>query len=313
MPHPIAASAAALDRTPDPPCPLPVGEWGKDRCAEVLSWTAQEVRALDTEQARAASDVLLRRLRTLDRTTEHYSRVRSRLVELNMALVRYATRPLTNRAASREDVLQTGTVGLIKAIDAFDPDRGSAFVSFALPTIRGEVKRLFRDTCWAVHVPRGQQELFLAVTRAADNLHQQTGRDATDAEIAAHLGVGDDDVAYGRDADRAYRVGSLDTPATTDASHSPTSALAGRIGVDEAAYDMVDFRESVRPLITELDSRDQQILKLRFWDGLTQRQIGQRLGFSQMHISRLLAAILTRLRDGLESSADAAPFPAAAA
>ncbi|MGW0658442.1 sigma-70 family RNA polymerase sigma factor [Streptodolium elevatio] len=308
MPHPTASSAV-LDRTP---AAHPANAPGDDVCAEALSWTAQEVRALDTGQARVASDALLRRLRTLNQESDQYGRVRSRLVELNMALVRYATRTLTNRAAAREDVLQTGTVGLIKAIDAFDPGRGIAFASFALPTIRGEVKRLFRDTCWPVHVPRGQQELFLAVTRAADTLHQQTGCDATDAEIAAHLGVSEEDVTCGRDADRAYRVDSLDTSAGTGTSHSPARALADRIGEDEAAYSLVDFRESVRPLIAGLDTRDQQILKMRFWEELTQSQIGRRLGVSQMHISRLLNSVLARLRDGLEPAAETVPRAASA-
>ncbi|MEU8135980.1 sigma-70 family RNA polymerase sigma factor [Streptodolium elevatio] len=268
---------------------------------EALGWTTEEIRALDASQARTATDALLCRLRALDQGSVAYSRVRARLVEVNLSLVRFAVRGMSNRGASREDVMQTGMVGLIKALDAFDPERGIAFASYALPTIRGEVKRLFRDTCWPVHVPRGQQELFLAVTRAADTLHQRLGREASNGEVAAHLGIDEGEVAYGRDADHAYTVDSLDTP-VTDARHGRAAALVERLGAEEPELDLVEFRASVRPLIARLDHRDQEILKLRFWDCLSQSEIGQRLGLSQMHISRLLNRILGELRGNLSAA-----------
>ncbi|WP_436775075.1 SigB/SigF/SigG family RNA polymerase sigma factor [Yinghuangia sp. YIM S09857] len=299
----VGDSAASCEPPPDPDSHAGADDTGSEVRDEALSWSADEIRALDARQARTASDALLRRLRRLDAASDEYSRVRARLVELNLSLVRFAVRGLKNRAAARDDVLQTGTVGLIKAIDVFDPDRGIAFASFALPTIRGEVKRLFRDTCWAAHVPRRQQELFLATTRAADTLHQQLGREATSAEIAAHLDIAEEEVDYGRDADRAYSVDSLDTPAA-EAPGGTAAALADRIGAEEPELDLVDFRESVRPLIAELGRRDQRILKLRFWDGLTQSEIGRRLGLSQMHISRLLNRILTDLREHLDGAAE---------
>ncbi|MGR7003138.1 sigma-70 family RNA polymerase sigma factor [Yinghuangia aomiensis] len=200
-----------------------------------------------------------------------------------------------------EDVVQTGIVGLIKAIDRYDPERGDEFASFALPTITGEIKRFFRDTGWGVHVPRGQQERFLAVTRAQEELRQELGRDGTEQEIAAHLDTTVEDVRLGREAEHAYSVDSLDAVRNRPEG-DPGQASTERLGAEEPEFDLVDFKVSCRPAcIADLDERDRTILRLRFWGDKTQREIGRELGISQMHVSRLLKRVLDQLRTLLES------------
>ncbi|WP_281466004.1 SigB/SigF/SigG family RNA polymerase sigma factor [Yinghuangia seranimata] len=257
-----------------------------------------------TAEARARTGRLLVRLHGLDQGTAEHSRVRAEIVDANIALVRHLARRYRGRQLY-PDVVQTGVVGLIKAVDAYDPGHGNEFVAFAVPTIAGEIKRFFRDTGWPLHVPRGQQEGFLAVTRTADDLQQHLGREATEQEIAERLDMSTADVRKARDADRAYNVESLDAAAMRPGG-APHAPLADRIGGDERALDLVDFRVSVTPLLATLSERDKTILRMRFWDDLTQRQIGERLGISQMHVSRLLAAVLRRLRTALDREPRAA-------
>ncbi|HSA50996.1 MAG TPA: sigma-70 family RNA polymerase sigma factor, partial [Yinghuangia sp.] len=208
--------------------------------------------------------------------------------------------------APYDDIFQTGTVGLLKAIDGYDVDRGSEFASFALPTISGEIKRFFRDTSWGVHVTRTLQERFLAVTRTVHQLEQELSREPTASEIAACLDMDVKDVREAREAGRAYMVDSIDAaPAGNDSSGRHRTPLADLLPYEERELDLVDFRESVKPLLSALPEREQMILEMRFWQDMPQREIGERLGVSQMHISRLLSATLSRLREQLES--DAAP------
>lgn len=277
-------------------------------CADLPS--REELRSLDKTQVRRLTEQLLRRLRGLDHESEEYSRVRSTVVELNTALVHYVARGFARRRAAYDDIFQTGTVGLLKAIDGYDVDRGSEFASFALPTISGEIKRFFRDTSWGVHVTRTLQERFLAVTRTVDQLGQDLGRDPTAPEIAACLGMTVPEVNEAREASRAYLVDSIDaSPGGNDGSGRDRTPLADMLGYDEAEYGLVDFRESVKPLLSALPQREKRILEMRFWQDLTQREIGEELGVSQMHISRILNTTLTRLRRQLE--ADAMPRPRA--
>ncbi|NUS55167.1 MAG: SigB/SigF/SigG family RNA polymerase sigma factor [Streptomycetaceae bacterium] len=258
------------------------------------------VRDLDKSDARRVTRVLLARLRDAEEGTREYGRIRAALVDANLALVHHAARRYKRRRDLYEDVVQTGVVGLIKAIDRYDPERGDEFASFALPTITGEIKRFFRDTGWGVHVPRGQQERFLAVTRAQEELRQELGRDGSEQEIAAHLDTTVEDVRLGREAEHAYSVDSLDAVRNRPEG-DPGQASTERLGAEEPEFDLVDFKVSVAPLIADLDERDRTILRLRFWGDKTQREIGRELGISQMHVSRLLKRVLDQLRTPLES------------
>ncbi|WP_424212900.1 SigB/SigF/SigG family RNA polymerase sigma factor [Streptomyces sp. BI20] len=247
-----------------------------------------------TGEARSLSIALLRRLAALEEGTADYSYVRNTLVELNLSLVRYAARRFRNRSEPLEDILQVGTIGLIKAINRFDPDRGVEFTTFALPTITGEIKRFFRDTSWAVRVPRRLQELRLDAAKAQDSLEQGLGRAATEHEVAERLGIADAELAEGRLAAHAYSARSLDAPAP-DLGEAPDPTPEAP-GEEDPAYARVESLLSLAPLLAALPERERRMLAMRFGEDLTQAQIGERLGLSQMHVSRLLSRTLSRLR-----------------
>ncbi|MEU3458717.1 RNA polymerase sigma factor SigF [Streptomyces sp. NPDC006733] len=246
--------------------------------------------------ARALSKTLFLRLETLDEGTYEYSYVRNTLVELNLALVRFAAARFRTRSEPMEDIIQVGTVGLIKAIDRFELSRGVEFPTFAMPTIIGEIKRFFRDTSWSVRVPRRLQELRLDLAKAGDELAQQLDRSPKVAELAARLGISEEEVIEGMAASNAYTASSLDAQADEDDSEG---ALSDRIGYEDTDLEGIEYIESLRPLIAELPVRDRKILSLRFTGNLTQSEIGEELGISQMHVSRLLSRTLARLRRGL--------------
>jgi RNA polymerase sigma-B factor len=250
---------------------------------------------VDTEDARDLSTLLFRRLAELEEGSADYSYVRNTLVELNLALVRYAVARFRHRSEPTEDLLQVGIVGLIKAINRFDPARHVEFSTFALPTITGELKRFFRDTSWSVRVPRRLQELRLRLARARDELAQELERDPTDAELAAHLHVSEAEVAEGRAAGNAYTAGTLEGPEGEE-SEGPQSR---RMGYLDPRLDGVDDIESLKPLLAALPDRERAVLALRFTGELTQAEIGARLGISQMHVSRILSRVLGELRDAL--------------
>ncbi|MFK8907002.1 SigB/SigF/SigG family RNA polymerase sigma factor [Streptomyces sp. YS-3] len=250
---------------------------------------------LSTDAAQSLSETLFRRLAELDEGTPEHAYVRNTLVELNLSLVRFAARRFRNRAEPMEDIVQVGTVGLIKAINRFDVERGVEFSSFALPTITGEMKRFFRDTTWAVQVPRRLQELRLRRAGAVESLGQELGRPPTTAELAARLGVPEAEVVEGEKAANGYMTRSLDFPDDDSAGTGPLC----RLGEEEAAFEVIDALESLKPLIAGLTDRERTLLSLRFGEELTQAEIGARVGLSQMHVSRLLAQILDRLRTGL--------------
>ncbi|MFF9721539.1 SigB/SigF/SigG family RNA polymerase sigma factor [Streptomyces gardneri] len=250
-----------------------------------------------TDDARTLSVALFRRLQELDEGTPEYAYVRNTLVELNLSLVKFAARRFRNRVEPAEDIVQVGTIGLIKAINRFDPDRAVDFSAFALPTIVGEMKRFFRDTSWAVRVPRRLQELRIELAKAADILEQRLGRRPTRAELAARLHVTEEDVAEGQLAAHGYAARSLDAPAG-DEDPAP-GASARRLASDDSPYELIESLTALRPLLARLDARDRRILELRFGEELTQTEIGLRVGLSQMHVSRLLTRILGDLRTGL--------------
>ncbi|MEU4465830.1 RNA polymerase sigma factor SigF [Streptomyces sp. NPDC024017] len=251
---------------------------------------------VDAVDARALSKTLFERLETLEEGTHEYSYVRNTLVELNLALVKFAASRFRSRSEPMEDIIQVGTIGLIKAIDRFELSRGVEFPTFAMPTIVGEIKRFFRDTSWSVRVPRRLQELRLDLAKAGDELAQKLDRAPTVAELAERLGLSNDEVVEGMAASNAYTASSLDAQPEEDDSEG---ALADRIGYEDHGLEGIEYVESLKPLIAELPPRDRKILSLRFVAGLTQSEIGEELGISQMHVSRLLSRTLVRLRKGL--------------
>ncbi|WP_326796864.1 SigB/SigF/SigG family RNA polymerase sigma factor [Streptomyces sp. NBC_01808] len=259
-----------------------------------------ELREASTADARALSRILFGRLAELEEGTYAYSYVRNTLVELNLALVRYAVSRFRLRSESREDVVQVGTVGLIKAINRYDLGEGTEFPTFALPTITGEIKRHFRDTSWAVRVPRRMQERRLTLAKASARLEQTLGRGPSVAELAEQTGLDPDEVVEGLVAANAYKTSSLDYHA---ADEEGESFLARRTGVTDPDLEKVENLVSLKPLVEALPERDRKVLDLRFGAEMTQSEIGTELGISQMHVSRLLSSILRRLREGLTEPA----------
>ncbi len=223
--------------------------------------------------------------------------VRDTLIELNLPLVRYAAARFRSRNEPMEDIVQVGTIGLIKAIDRFDCRRGTEFPTFAMPTVIGEIKRYFRDTSWSVRVPRRLQELRLALTKASDDLAQRLDRSPTVPELAQYLGVSDEDVVDGLAVGNAYTASSLDSPAPEE--DGGEGSLADRLGYEDTALEGVEYRESLKPLLAQLPARERRIIMLRFFGNMTQSQIGDEVGISQMHVSRLLTRTLAQLRAGL--------------
>jgi RNA polymerase sigma-B factor len=198
------------------------------------------------------------------------------------------------RGPAAEDFLQSAYVGLVKAVDHFDPDFGTAFLTYATPTILGELKRYFRDTTWAVHVPRRIQELSSELRPATEALSQRLNRAPTVAELAVLLGTDPSDVVDAIDATGLHTVGSLDVPAATDDGGG--SLLGELLGAEDPDLQNVVDRETLRPLLATLSAREKKILLLRYFRSMTQAEIGEELGVSQMQVSRLLADILARLR-----------------
>ncbi|MGW3231337.1 SigB/SigF/SigG family RNA polymerase sigma factor [Kitasatospora sp. NPDC001095] len=261
--------------------------------------TAAALRRMGKSEARELSDALFERLAGLARESHAYSYVRGTIIELNMPLVRFIAARFRHRAEDMEDILQVGTIGLIKAVDGYDPRRGVEFVTYAIPTIAGEIKRFFRDTSWPVRVPRSMQELYLSVTRGSDRLEQELGRLPQPGEIAEDLHLTVEQATEGLMAGRVCRPNSLDALRDGDTDEAG-SALLDRLGGCDPGIELVDFRIAVRPLLARLPEREQTVLKLRFWDGWTQSRIAERIGVSQMHVSRLLSATLAWLREELE-------------
>ncbi|MGW0121157.1 RNA polymerase sigma factor SigF [Streptomyces sp. NPDC003327] len=247
--------------------------------------------------ARALSKHLFARLAELEEGTHAYAYVRNTLIELNLALVRFAAARYGTRSEPMEDIVQVGTIGLIKAIDRFEPARGVEFPTFAMPTIIGEIKRFFRDTSWSVHVPRRLQELRIDLARAGDELSQRLDRAPTAAELAEELGIGEDEVVEGMVAGNAYTASSIDAQADEDEDGS--LPLADRLGYEDHGLTGIEYIASLKPMIAALPARERLILSHRFVAGMTQSEIAAELGISQMHVSRLLARTLAGLRRGL--------------
>ncbi|WP_181807047.1 RNA polymerase sigma factor SigF [Streptomyces shenzhenensis] len=248
--------------------------------------------------ARELSRVFFDQLAVLEEGTPEFQYARNTLIEMNMSLVRFAAGRFRSREPEEmEDIVQVGMIGLIKAIDRFELSREVEFTSFAVPYIVGEIKRFFRDTTWAVHVPRRLQEARVQLARATDELRSRLGRTPTVKELSDLMSLPEDEVREARLAANGYNSSSLD--ATISNSEDGESALQDFIGTEDTALELVEDFHTLAPLIAELPERDRQIIHLRFVEELTQAQIGERLGVSQMHVSRLLSRTLARLREGM--------------
>lgn len=231
-----------------------------------------------------------------DEDSPEHRRARDELVTIHLPLVQYLARRFRDRGEPLEDLVQVGTIGLIKAVDRFDPERGVEFSTYATPTIVGEIKRHFRDKGWAIRVPRRLQELRISIGQATAELSQRSGRSPTVSELAAHIGVSEDEIIEGLEGAQAYSTSSLDAQVGGD---DDAPMLADRLGADDPDLEGVEYRESLRPLLAALPARERRILVLRFFHGMTQSQIAEEVGISQMHVSRLLARSLGQLREGL--------------
>ncbi|WP_443042729.1 RNA polymerase sigma factor SigF [Streptomyces sp. NBC_00344] len=268
-----------------------------------LPWI-EDAKKVAPKDARALGRTFFDQLRVLEEGTHEYQYARNTLIEMNLSLVRYAASRFRNRGSGdMQDIVQVGTIGLIKAIDRFDLSREVEFTSFAIPYIVGEIKRFFRDTTWAVHVPRRLQELRVTLARAQESLSVDLDRQPTVRELADHLGLSEEEILDGIIASNGYTAGSLDMPQDNNeqsqgsAGHS--RSLADVVGSCDPAMELVEDFHALAPLLHTLDEREREILTLRFGQEMTQSQIGAELGVSQMHVSRLLNRTLTKLRNGM--------------
>ncbi|WP_103510363.1 RNA polymerase sigma factor SigF [Streptomyces sp. SM13] len=270
--------------------------------AEELPWI-EDAGKIAPMDARRLSRLFFDRLQVLEEGTHEYQYARNTLIEMNLSLVRFAANRFRNRGSGdMEDIVQVGTIGLIKAIDRFDLSREVEFTSFAVPYIVGEIKRFFRDTSWAVHVPRRLQELRVDLAKAKESLAGDLDRDPTVQELAEDLGIEESEVTEGIVASNGYTAGSLDMP--TDTAEAGPGQHSGRtfadvLGEPDPAMETVENLHALAPLLGELDERERRIIDMRFGQEMTQAQIGAELGISQMHVSRLLSRMLGKLRSGM--------------
>jgi len=218
-------------------------------------------------------------------------------VERCLPLADHIARRFDGRGESRDDLVQVARVGLVNAVIRFDVDAGSDFVSFAVPTIMGEVRRHFRDNSWSVKVPRRLKELHLRLGATTSELSQRLGRAPTATELAAELGMDRQEVVEGLVAGSSYNTLSIDSGG--DGGDMDAPAIVDSLGDVDTALDQIENREALRPLLAALPERERTVLLLRFFESMTQTQIAERIGISQMHVSRLLAKSLAKLRDKL--------------
>ncbi|MEW1640698.1 SigB/SigF/SigG family RNA polymerase sigma factor [Streptomyces sp. NPDC091219] len=236
--------------------------------------------------------------------------VRDRIVEDWLPMADRLAGRFRNRGESTEDLRQVAALGLVKAVDRYDPERGSAFESYAVPTITGEIKRHFRDHLWTLHVPRRVQDLRNRVRVADGELARTTpGRRPTVSEIARHACLSEEEVRLGIEAAESFSALSLDAVSTGGSGGSDGFALMDVLGSVDPALDVVVDREAVRPRLAALPERDREILYLRFFGDMTQSRIAERFGISQMHVSRLISRCCRRIREQVLEDAAQRPAP----
>jgi RNA polymerase sigma-B factor len=243
-------------------------------------------------------EALFARLSQLDANTEEHAQLRERLITEHLPVARHIARRFAGRGEPDGDLVQVATIGLINAVDRYDPGYGRGFLPFAVPTIKGEVQRHFRDATWAMRVPRRMKELHLQLVKAGGVLADELGRSPRPSELAEHLGISRDEVMEGLAAAAAYRPASLNRPIRKDEATSDD--YGEQLGDTDDALDVIDDAEYLRPALRKLPERERRIIALRFFSHMTQSQIARTIGISQMHVSRLLARSLARLRAELD-------------
>ncbi len=253
------------------------------------------------EDARERSAELFAELLGDATCPRRHRELREELVRLHLPLVEHCARRFRNRGEPFDDLVQVGTIGLLKAIDRFDSERGVEFSTYATPTIVGEIKRHFRDKGWAIRVPRRLQELRLQISATTADLTQALGRSPTPRELAETIGVSVEEIVEGIESGNAYTTLSLD--ASDDTDEGDGGSMLDALGAEDVQMQHVEMRESLKPLIDALPRREKRILMLRFFDNHTQSQIAEEIGISQMHVSRLLTRTLTYLREALDEHA----------
>lgn len=239
----------------------------------------------------AAADQLFAELAELPADDPRREPIRDELVRTHLSLARNLARKFSNREEPLDDLVQIATIGLINAVDRFDPAHGSDFLAFAVPTISGELRHHFRDNSWSVRVPRRLKELNASIAAAREELTVRLSRAPRPSEIAHHLGIGTEEVYEGLRAGQGRYGTSLDNLLESQ----PNAAFGG----PDENLDQAELREALRPLLETLPERERKIVALRFGYGLSQSDIARRVGVSQMQVSRLLTTTLKKLRDGL--------------
>ncbi|MFE3884811.1 SigB/SigF/SigG family RNA polymerase sigma factor [Streptomyces lydicus] len=282
-------------------------EAGSQECAAPAPTVLPQIQVplrVAPSDARELSKQFLLRLQELEEGTPEYQYARNTLIEMNLSLVRYVARRFSSRRESMEDVLQVGTIGLIKAIDRYDPSRDVEFTTLAVPYIQGEIKRFFRDTTWSVRVPRRLQELRIDLARAREELESEGRHEPSVADLAARLDLAEDEVAEGLVASNGYDSDSIDRPVQAGGGKQQTTGLvADLMGTEDPALTLAEDIQALKPHLAGLDERERTLLRMRFGEEMTQSEIGAELGLSQMHVSRLLTRVCTTLRKGLLSGA----------
>ena len=271
-----------------------------------MSFAPIDAERWDRQRARDAFArfAMLRAHPDMDGGRDHtgqneYERLRSELVVAHLNLARYLAVKFANRGEALDDLIQVGTVGLLKAIDRFDLERGVEFTTYATPTIVGEIKRYFRDKGWAVKVPRRLQELNLAVNRAIEKLNVKLGHSPTVAELAEHLGTSEEDVLEAQELSVAYHVLSLDTELRGNGDKK-SQTLGDYVGRTDSALELLEDRANLERAFEVLNGRERMILYLRFYESVSQTEVAKRLNVSQMHVSRLQQKALEKLRNFLK-------------
>ncbi|HVX18929.1 MAG TPA: SigB/SigF/SigG family RNA polymerase sigma factor [Acidimicrobiales bacterium] len=220
-------------------------------------------------------------------------KVRDELIAAHLRLARHLARRFSNRGIPLDDLVQVASLGLVNAVDRFDASRGLEFSTFATPTIMGELKRHFRDKGWSVRVPRRIQELHIEMNAVIARLSQQLGRTPTVAELARATGSTEEEILEAMDASQAYRSASIDARIGGDESRT----LHNVLGRDDTNMELAEQRHLLGDLLDSLPKREQLMIRLRFWEGMTQSEIAERLGISQMHVSRLLTKSLALMKE----------------
>jgi RNA polymerase sigma-B factor len=259
-----------------------------------------EIASTDIEMSPVPSPGPNEQLAGERRLLERYARdrsptVREELVDRFMPLARRLAARYAGGAEPFDDLVQVASVGLVKAIDRFDPERGTAFSTFAVPTILGELKRHFRDRGWSVHVPRDVQERILKVEKAMAELPAKLGHSPTVQDISQRIEASDEEVLEAMHASQGHHAVSLDATSAMGDGDEP-GPLRDRIGSEDVSFDTVEYGEAIGPVLAEISERDRQVLHLRFVEDLTQSEIAERVGVSQMHVSRILRATIEKLR-----------------